>query len=1467
MFQSEQLKNYFESSFSVSAKSAVIAEWNMNIPGNILKIGNYRYRPTKNSFNALPNFFDKFDVGNFYTNATYGDISVQQGFEEDNTTPLVFTYLNEKEKIYYSLEDCFKPFRPRSGINKASFFNNKYTSFPNEDMYLRPRYYMPHRDDEFKYWRSYRKESVALESGYVEITSNEIPISVPLSQTNIEYGISSNSSNGIYKIEDAVPFVVYNESVPANRIIVKVQTNIGNIDLGPFKTSSLSNLSDPFFGDSNKTVPQQFNIQYLDENDQWKDAYVFDQTSLRNDESAIFKSDGYLSIEYGLEIPIEYKDNFILVKNILSENELPSNATTGTAYLLKTQQEDRGVLYIYNGSEFISFIPQYSWSIGTDGTYENTHFVTDFTNPDYFKEVNNDIKIYREFVWIKGIRLVVKSMNTPETPLELIELSPRLISNLTEQLIGFELEKTLSDMATTALPVGRLISSVGSISLFDNDQAFNINNSWNGESGSIIAKYIQKNVKFVIYEVIENVDNVNYYIPLKSLYSEGIPQVDQSTSTISIQLKDFYFYLESTPAPSIFITEVSLSEAVCLLLDSIGFSNYIFKRLDTESDPVVPFFFISPNQNVAEVLNQLAISTQSAMFFDEYNNFVVMTKEYLMNDNNSREVDFTLYGSNNQSKEGINKNITNGPITNIIAIASQDQKVYNSGSINYTERYIQRTYGSFQQSQYVDKTWIYKPVLLWEVSGTESTKTLNSEKQEKYALGAMPLNSDLTDQLPRVVSRQIINNTLDVGENAYWITRFQGFLYSAGEIIKYDAVEYSVTGLGNVWITNNKEYQKYFSKLPFNGKIYPTGLIRIYCEPYYENINGITKLKNGEVVSHGRGQFGTKVTYHNAGLDEYWTNNSNVQGCQMESQYLFSTQLQEDLITTLPSTTSGAAGLNQPKAQKSKRNGITKNFISSGYSTETDVGLLKTTKTGTVQSSAFIINGPDFEQTEKPIDFITYVHKPITGAYKHFGTRMRIIGKIESSGDRSQTPVGSMTYFNVPSIDPTQTVSIGGGSGGISLVNPITNNGYYFEISALTAGNLESYLRPNAQNESAIAIDNIMFYKILKESSSSNAIPIKMWGGNGNILVDDGNFIGQYRFVGEENPTVYDLSIEYVDINNNLRIWYLYINQKLIKTIEDTSPIPLVSTNVGLFVRGTSRLMFENVYMLSKNYAENAAYDLDTPIASVFGDDNNQINATEALTKYAISGVIQKTFLTGISPTVVKEYNIDFEEFGTIMRECAYFNIKYDRAYPALYATIAPTFTRLRGYTVSGFTADSYGAEFLIFNNTDTILNLDETTGNYLRIIGVSFTQDTTNTITVDDYYKKRGNLSDPELAGDVIIRSPYQFIEEYNQIKQSRVQYGKNEFSIDSVYIQDRDTAENLLGWLVQKHLTPKKAVGINIFPTPTIQLGDIVTINYKTDDGIDVVSNESTKFIVYNISYSKNADGPNMTLHLSEV
>ena len=1776
----------------------------MNIAGNIKQVGNYRFRPLDSDdsiYKRLTPSFDAQDPANFYTGATDADIVIDGGYTNDraNPKPIAFVSKKEKESMLYSLEDCFGKFRPRSGINKLRFFEGKYTHHANQEMASRPRYYMGDRSDQFKYWSSFRTES------------------------GVERGIAKNIFNNQYYIDDAVPYVVYNNPVPTNRLVIKMQTNVGEANLGTFESLD-GEFVDPFYGVANQTTPVRWKVQYL-ENNNWVDAISFSPDSVRSDGTAIIKSDGYVELGYGLIIPSEYRQLFYFSGEYASVDLLPdtSGLSEGTAYLVKQSELDPGVYYVVVAGQYENFNAKYGWYLEEPEVSSSTNYVTDLTNPPMFSDSNGLVSGYREFKNIAGVRVVVETMNVFDSSFDLIEISPRLLVDLSDKVESLNLTKTASDLGVSGMPVGQLLASTGSLTIFDYDQAFFPENT-----DSIVSGYTAQNVKVNIYDVILDVNGYNYFIPIKSLYSEGFPEISSKDRAATIQLRDMFFHFESITAPQILIKDASISSAISMLLDSVGFSNYIFKRNQNESELVIPYFSVGPDKSLAEVLSEIAISAQAAMFFDEYNNFIVMSKNYIMPSVTERATDVTLYGSKDQARSGVIENADTKPkLANIADLASQESIVYNDGVINYTTSYIQKSFSSIKQASFVDrdKTWVYKPALLWEVTGDESTKSVNDEitQQSSYALGAIPLNSDLTSSLPSVVNRKLIDNVMDLGDGVYWITRYNGYFYANGEIIKYDAVQFSIAGLvledddtpnwtvgdGNtVWITSVQEYQRYFAKVPFNGKIYPTGLVRIYSEPQYEVIDGKTFLKNGPVTKHGRGQFGTAIVEHPAGLSPSWHNDENLRGVSMDNNYLFSTNLETELsnvysdpiyrgvasinanygisvaakiyeksetdntaviksikhglsadeiiyfnttiklpdgmledtayyvkqivsddeftisatsggtaiamsgtqsgthswtvlvsdtaaypdftttvtvadpavfsgalqedqatvfftttgalptglepmklykvfsrpttdtftvselgsstqivttgtqsgthtvhtvfnvtyvqcskhnllagdeiyfdsldpdfdqdtvyvvsstgisssrflikdiagkrvrtdgimdieyllyanfdeqesrsrivvpnlenaqvgftvefvdglggiadntkitaidedhktITISPiatsallredpetadpvitsiriidkiETSSGQAGVANDAAKSTTRNSIIKNFLSAAYVEEETANRMYTTETGTIQSSALVMNGSIANNTNERPKLLSYVYKPLENRFTHFGTRMRIIGEIDNNEFRGQSPYGVSTYYTAEAKTSDKSVSVGGSSGGLAvLLNPETNNGYYFEIMALTESSFSKY-------ENGESIHNVVFYKLKKNVSSispdDDAVPIKLWGGNANIIVDDGLFTGQQRMAAQENSTVYDLGVEYERIGKTLR-FYLYINNELVSVVDDENPSTIdgnidIRNNMALFVRGSSRVMFENVYALANNYSKDTTGEVGRVSAGGFGDVS--LNTSNSFQKYALSGVLQQTYLSGISSTDANSYQIYFDEFGTIMREMAYFNVRYDKAYPALYAKIAKTFNRVQGYVVSGFTSGAYGAEFLIFNATDKALNLDATSGNYLRILGVTFTQQSTHELTVDEHFSRVSDMSDPKFAADSVVRSPLKEQKIYNDIKFSRMTHGKKQFSLTAPYIQSRDQADDLMDWMISKIMQPRKSVGVNVFGLSTVQLGDIVEIDYVNENGVNEISANNSRFVVYGIEYSRDESGPDMSLYLSEV
>jgi hypothetical protein len=1476
MFNNSTLKSHLESSSTIKTESLVLVEWNLNNAENIEKIGNYRYRPTvasptEENFGVVRSQYDAVDNLNAYTNATNADIVVDGGYNDSgNKEYLVNTDI--KMQSLFSLEQCFYKFRPRSGINKVINHSNRYLPQVSPNTFLRPRYYFADDDDNFKYWTSTREESV----------SN--------SATPKKRGVSVKSSS-LYYIDDAAPFVKYRNPIFANRIVVKMQTHTSSTNEGTFKTSTVP-LADPFYegaSGQNKRVPKKWKIQYLDSESKWITAYNFSGTTLVN-------SDGYVELSYGLT---NKPAKFTYVQTVSSTDALPELSIEGYAYLVKVNSTSLGEFYIWNGGNsetkldnYDVLVPSYGWSLlSSEDISSSSNYLENFTDPDYYLSSGSE-RVYREVQRLGGLRIVVETMNTNDSSFDLIELSPRLAANITDITESFNVKKTASDLGLSGLPVGQLIAGSGQINLFDYNQSFNPNNSYNYESatGSIVANLNSKNVQFRFFQIIKDVSGSDYYVPQKTLYSETFPEYNSKTRQMSITLRDLFFYLESQESSNIFITNGSLSYIVGSLLDSIGFSNFRFYRATGEKDFVVPYFFIAPKTTVAQVLQELARASQTAMFFDEYNNLIVMSKEYLMPDtvaNNGRATNVTLYGTKDFRKsladadtDGIinNESITPNNLTNIVDIASQTNDVYNDGKISYTTRDVAKAPISPLAKNLSDKEikWGYLPTLLWEISADTLTKDRGS--QSEYVLNAMPLNSDLSQVPPRYADGEVVNNVMDFGENIFWqsLNRYAGYFYANGEIIKYDAIQYDIPAvedndvpIGKVWITSQLEYEYYKSKLKFLGKMYATGLVRIYSE-----------VRDSEVVRHGRGQFGTEVVYHSAKTarsSSYnpqtrvfvndWVDKERVTGCKMNSAYLFEGLTPVTALTTEASgTTLPSGGLSKTLAQKKLPTTTIKNTFVTESKDEVNSERTQIS-TQAVSASALVMDGPDFGPNDgSPKDFIKYSYKNLGTKYNHVGTRMRIIGTIKSKESGSQLAYGSMPYFTLTG-QSSELPTISGGSAGLGImVNPTTNTGYYLELVALSQDNVADYAANN--------VATVYFYKLNKGIATTDATPTVLFRGLYSVLTDSGDFYGAGTLPNDEEETrVYDVAVEYESPTGAGKscYFYIYINGKLIAKVEEPDFLEGTDTqNIALFVRGTSRAMFENVYALNANYSKNRSKAL------VRGKGGTSSLASETLgikkvsqsgrrIEYGIPDILQTTFFSNIG-TRGSDYGVYYEEFGTIMRECAYLNVKFDKAYPSLRSKVVSNSDKTNGYTISGFNSSPYGAEFLIFNNTDRPLSIGSGTGNPLSIVGLTLTNDTQNELTVDDYFSKRGDLSDTEFIADSLFNNPLLARDAYIDIKNSRMTYGKKDFNLDSIYIQTQDAANNIMSWIVKKIMKPRRSLGVEVFGMPILQLGDIVELEYDVD-GINQISAGDTRFVVYSIENNVDSSGPTMNVYLSEV
>lgn len=1505
--ETTDLKNHLLQSGTIETQSIITAEWNLNTIDNIDEIGNYRYRPNDNASNfyTLPSTFIKetsYSATADYYGATDADIVIDGGFDQDENA-LFIKQPNLKNKFYYSLEDCFNRFRPRSGINKAMFAgakNTKFGHFLTENLAQRPRYYVANKNDIFKYWTSYRTEVV-----------NNIEVIRGYSKT------SSGGSNGYY-IEDAVPFVIYKNSIACNRIIIKMQTHVG-------EATSPATLNDPFTGDA--SIPKNWTVDVLDSSNNWSTAITLNSYTIRKD--------GYVELVYGTVIPTNYQEIFVHAGSYSDVGSLPSESINGYSYLVGT------TYYIWSDSisSYDAFSAVPAWQT-TESVIERVKpYVTNFvaaagvTNP---------------YTTIKGIRVAVQTMKKQNIPFDLIEISPRLAADLTDKTIGYSIDKKAGDLGTTGIPSGDILASTGSLSIFDYDQAFD-----KGNANSIIKDISFKNLQFKFYQKILNVSGFDYVIPLKTMYVDGFPQASYAERTIEVSLRDLFFYFESTTCPPLFLRGKSLKYIICLLMDAIGFSNYDFKYITNERDIIIPNFYVGPDKSLAEVLQDLARSTQTSIFFDENNNLVVLSKKYMMPESSSiRSTDVVLSGSIDQIQENIydNKKNPNVQMANIIELEAESHEIYNAGKIVFSNKYIQKNVEDLDQVGRLDyeKTYKYQPVLLWELSSSNSNNNLEKSSSDSgaYTLSAIPLNTNLSDIVPFISNGVIKNNTINIGEMVYWLNNYSGYLMANGEIIRYDAKEYTVAGIqGTVWISSESDREYYFSKVPYGGQMKPTGNIRIHTEVAYDVDGNIS-----EIVRHGRGQFGTSIVSHSAGLDTSWQ--TNIAGAAMDFDYLIGKKLFSSAgtlynpgISTIV-TNSVSSEINLPAGKGLemssmgltsfyedsntyvKINGIIGNYLSSSYVSNIEYKTSTQDIMGAVQSSALVFTGTKVYDRATPLNFISYSYKTLGKVPNKVGTRIRIMGQQTTNKNMSQMPFGEMTYVasqQLETANQSEVLNISGASGGIAVhVNPKNNAGYYFEIAALS-----SYTAPNDSNvwfykltrkgypsfvsdtdfvaindpdnpnvlvsttnggiwddvrvrtsnatvlENAISIgDRIVvktstayqngYFKVTDKGSATTpwklerdelAIPKVLFQAKSDILVDYSTLVGSSKISPAIDVPIYDLRVETINGDNGTLVFYLYINDTLvgIATDKDTDSQNRTSSTIALFGRGTSKCMFEHVYGI---YEDKVLKD----VPKVYG--LGEITTSNYFKKYRINESMILNYLANIKSTGPQS-GIFYDEFGTILRECAYFNIRYDKAYPALLAKVANTFNPYIGYYVSNFTPTPYGAEFMLFNTTDAPLIMNSSTGNYLRINGISFTAESNEELSVDEYFDLANDYS--QYSSSSLPKNTSNVQNDLSLIKNSRNTYGKKEFSVEAPYIQGRDMAYEMMGWMIQKIKKPKLAISAEVFGLPILQLGDIVEIDYQSNNNIDIP--RSSRFVVYCINHSANESDISHKIYLSEV
>jgi hypothetical protein len=287
---------------------------------------------------------------------------------------------------------------------------------------------------------------------------------------------------------------------------------------------------------------------------------------------------------------------------------------------------------------------------------------------------------------------------------------------------------------------------------------------------------------------------------------------------------------------------------------------------------------------------------------------------------------------------------------------------------------------------------------------------------------------------------------------------------------------------------------------------------------------------------------------------------------------------------------------------------------------------------------------------------------------------------------------------------------------------------------------------------------------------------------------------------GISGGELYRVDIKVSQADASKRIFKIKFNNTVI-TATDNLPIPITNDIALISLDGT--VSFDYVYsaVISKQeYDKAISYD---NYGSYIGNSS------------AIQNVFGEFLANGTDSSIAKAPWI--KEFGPVAREIKKISTKYATRpgfvkYPQI--ILNPN------ASILGYTADSFGIEAYILNNTGTFI--DFTDGGEKSFIVVGET---------------------------IAPLDPFEYIEpDLTSTK------NEEQVAFESTWIQKESEAIQLSKWMRTQWSKQQTVLSIDIFPNPLLEIGDIVEVSYPSNliYSSEDAGKTATKYIVLDVDQS---------------
>jgi hypothetical protein len=1386
----------YRKSSTISAKHKIVAEWNHNSYYKILSVGSYPYyinpASTSENYPVITNTYNADPVPGAWDNGGF--------FKTIEVGSSIVVKEDKLKKELCSLYNIVEVERPDPGILYAVGSVANTTIIPDSRstksqniLASNTRLYPLSKTQSFKYWNSYR---------YCKPNSTVTPA--------ITHELIGKSDSDLEMKGNNV-FVVYDGNLKTNKIVIKTQVANGYARDFTVEVLRSNNTWTPIYTETNST--RSTSAKQISTNGANNSTNL---TLVDNSEIYVGMTVSGTGVQSGSTVTSVGKDGLVVIS--LPLTQLITNQTLS---FIDSPSLSDGIVRLTAKRVGGSIV----WSLAGAVEKENT-----ITNLSTLATPEYDV--------IKAIRFSAQKMSVANSMLDVIEVSPRMVVDLSSYTEGLTVDTNVGD-TVLGLPTGSIVSATGSIDLFNEDNIIS-----NKNNNSILNDLLKPNVKITILNIIFS-GEITRYIPVKVMYVTSWDEM--SDWKVRVELEDFMKFLKDKPCPDMLLASrggIKMSAIIKILLDNSGVTRFNFIRSKDEEeflyeDIPLDFFRCQKENSVATVLNEIGRSAQLSIFFDNFNNLTVMTKEatstktelydyWLIGDINNVDANdeeyeylFNLetnefeYSSNLEDFEDSSISpITSGEVVyENLGVEKKPLGLVNS-FLNSDAEKVKNIEGIIEDGGYselyLNRELSYVPNIVWQPADEdldsylscgilnekiEGTSGLSFFENEQYFAST---EQDAIRQAYQSLSENEKKHlTIFLDESSLtssFSRKYSGYVSVDNEIIKYNGILYKVFKPGfatdlQIFFSLEEKDAEIF-KAPSGSSFIPVALI-VSIEM---SVIGQPSLSSSSYTY--------KVDYTGRGFDETTISSHIPSSNENTSWTPFSTKLysssQPAIYPTLNLITQTRLTTGIPDADEY----VNQN---SGYAEVIGPpsNLTSTSTEGLPASDQIQIKDGGQQH-------LTGFKKAVGFNPTRIGTRMKIIG---GKKDATNSTIAGIGIYNSSS--------------------QLGNTGYFLEFSTVSEG--FDVDKPEQFN--------IRFYKV----TGSNKTPFTLGVARGKIAGTQDKYgvekpIPIYASLLNENGWVDTYSVDIIvrQISSSVRRFDIYFEgaqlfeagiTDLAAPGEDSYVAP--TQEASIFVRDDSSAIFEHFYATTIPFGSEVSV-------------NNPVLSSPKPYKFE-EAVERGLFSPSIRSLLGTDYPLFYEDFGSLVREVRKIQARF--GYPVLASQLIEFSSVIPDYLVKNYKYSSWGAEFWIYNTSSAPVVIGSRSTVPIYISGIVLNTLGGGTINLDEYF-------------DAI-----DFDERKNQeLEINKKLYGNQSISISGPYISGIKMAKDLAKWIAKNSSKEKTVIDAEIFPNPLLQLGDKIKVFYK-DRGYCVEHNGDKTYLLSSINYVASGDNLIMRVQLREM